>query len=92
MKIISKNINNVPIKIIQTNKFKSVNIELYFTRKLDYKDVAPYNLLVNMLVSKNEKYPSISSFSSYKEENYGLSVTGGFSTRANMSVVNVRVN
>ena len=92
MEICSKCINNIPIKIINTNKFKCVNIELFFTRKLDYKDIAPYNLLVNILTSRNAKYPSISAFSSYKENNYGLSVNGSFSSRGDMSIFNLRVN
>ena len=88
MEIITKNLNNVPIKIINTNKFKIVNVEMFFTRKLDYKDIAPYNLLVSMLVTRNAKYPSISAFSSYKENNYGLSVNGSFSSRGDISLFN----
>lgn len=92
MEIITRNLNNVPIKIINTNKFKIVNIEMFFTRKLDYKDIGPYNLLVSMLVTRNAKYPSISSFSSYKENNYGLSVNGSFSSRGDISLFNFRVS
>ena len=92
MKIFNENINNVPVKIISTNKFKFVNFELYFTRKLDYKDIAPYNLLVMILTTRNNKYPSISEFSKYKENNYGLSVNASYTNRGNISVFNFRVN
>jgi len=92
MKIFNENINNIPIKIINTNKFKFVNFELYFTRKLDYKDIAPYNLLVMMLTTRNNKYPSISLFSKYKENNYGLSVNASFTNRGDISIFNFRVS
>ena len=92
MEILNNCIHNVQVKVINTNKFKTVNIEMFFTRELDYKDIAPYNLLVNILISRNAKYPSISSFATYKEDNYGLSINGGYTSRGNIGVVNFRVS
>ena len=92
MEILNNCINNTQVKVINTNKFKTVNIEIFFTKELDYKDIAPYNLLVNILISRNAKYPSISSFATYKEDNYGLSVNGGYTSRGNIGVVNFRVS
>lgn len=92
MEILNNCINNVPLKIINTNKFKTVNIEMFFTRELDYKDIAPYNLLVSILTSRNATYPSINSFAAYKEDNYGLSVNGSYTSRGNIGILNFRVS
>lgn len=92
MEILSNCINGVNVKVINTNKFKTVNIELFFTSELDYKDIAAYNLLAGILSTRNDKYPSISSFSSYKEENYGLSVNANYTSRGNIGIFNFRIS
>lgn len=89
MEIVTKNVNELELNIIKTNKFKLVNIQISFLFELNYDDIAAYNLLLNILTTRNKKYPSIKEFSSYLEDKYGMNVSGGFFNRGNVAIFNI---
>ena len=66
-KTINKGLN---LKFIQTSKFKMVNMQLSFTFNLEYEDIAAYNLLLNLMITRNRLYKDMSSFNLYLENNY----------------------
>ena len=88
MEIVVKQINdNLDFKLIKTDKFKLVNIQFTFLMELNYDDIAAYNLLLNLLVTRNSKYDNMSSFNAYLENNYGMVVTGGYLNRGNVAIL-----
>ena len=87
MKVSSKTVcNNVEMHIINTNKFKFVNMQLCFTFPLDYADIAAYNLLLNIMITRNNKYKGIDEFNTYLENNYGMTMNGSFFNRGNVAI------
>ena len=89
MKITSKKINNLNINIIKDDKFKFINIRVCFLSPLVYEDIEAYNILTQILTTRNGKYPAINLFKSYLEENYGMTLKGGFFNRGNIGIVNI---
>ena len=89
MEVVTKEVNNLEINIINTEKFKLVNVQISFLFNLDYDDIAAYNLLLNMLITRNKMYPSIKEFSLYLENNYGMNINGGYFNRGNVGVFNL---
>jgi len=93
MKIALKKINNdVNLKIVKTSKFKFVNIQVSFMFNLDYEDIAAYNLLHNILTTRNNKYQTMKDFNLYLENNYGMSIRGNYFNRGNVGIFNVISN
>lgn len=89
MQVVKNKINNLYVNLIKTNKFKFVTIRMSFLSPLDYEDIASYNVLVKMLTTRNQKYPSINQFNSYLENKYGMIISGGYSNRGNVGVFNI---
>ena len=82
-----KVLNN--ITLISEKKFKFVTIRVCYTMPLQYEDIAAYNLLVRLLTSRNNNYPSINVFNSYLEANYGMTIKGGYFNRGNVAIFNI---
>ena len=89
MQVVKNKINNLYVNLIKTNKFKFVTIRMSFLSPLDYEDIASYNVLVKMLTTRNQKYPSINQFNSYLENKYSMIISGGYSNRGNVGVFNI---
>ncbi len=88
MEILEKQIKeNLQLKLIKTEKFKLVNIQLSFMMELNYEDIAAYNLLLNLLVTRNSKYNNISAFNAYLENNYGMIFTGSYLNKGNVAIM-----
>ena len=88
MEIVVKQIkDNLDLKLIKTNKFKLVDIQLNFLMELDYNDIAAYNLLLNLLITRNNTYNNMSAFNAYLENNYGMTFTGGYLNRGNVAIM-----
>lgn len=81
--------NKFKVKVIKDEKFKFVTIRLSFLNNLVYEDIAAYNLLVRLLTTRNNKYQSTDTFSSYLENNYGMVIGGGYFNRGNVSIFNI---
>lgn len=90
MEMVVKQINNnVKVNVIKEPKFKFVNIKISFLMNLDYADIAAYNMLLNLLITRNNKYPNIDQFNSYLENNYGMVVSGNYLNRGNVGILNL---
>lgn len=56
MKILKKEINNVPVTIIKTNKFKSIAGSLYFKNAITKEKITYRNILRSILLESCKKY------------------------------------
>lgn len=70
MKYINKLINNVPVTIINTNKFKSVFISLYFKSPVTKENVTTRSLLRSILIESCKKYNTSEKLYMNTLENY----------------------
>ena len=62
--------SGVKLVMINTNKFKTVNMTLFFEDELNDFNVTCDNLLTKLLVAKTGKHPSRKDFKSYLKELY----------------------
>ena len=85
----NKTTNNSNIKVIKDTKFKFVNIRVSFMANLEYCDIAAYNLLVRLLTTRTAKYPTIDQFNTYLENQYGMTIRGGYFNRGNVGIFNI---
>ena len=56
MKILKREVNNVPVTIIKTNKFKQVAGRLYFKSPVSKSTITNRMMLRNMLMESCKKY------------------------------------
>lgn len=70
MKIIKKVINNIPVTILKTNKFKSVTGTLYFKSLATKKNVTYRRMLRNILMESCNKYETHEKLYINSLENY----------------------
>ena len=56
MKFINERINNIPVTLIKTKKFKSVYISLYFKSKVTKENMTYRSVLKNILIEASKKY------------------------------------
>ena len=56
MKILKREVNNVPVAIIKTNKFKQVAGRLYFKSPVSKSTITNRMMLRNMLMESCKKY------------------------------------
>lgn len=89
MEMVVKQINDINVHIIKEPKFKFVNIRATFLMDLDYNDIAAYNLLLNIMITRNNSYKNINEFNSFLENNYGMIVTGNYFNRGNVGIFSI---
>lgn len=89
MEIVVKQINNFNVHVIKEPKFKFVNVRATFLMDLDYNDIAAYNLLLNIMITRNKNYRNINEFNSFLENNYGMIVTGNYFNRGNVGIFSI---
>lgn len=85
--VMNKDLKN--ICLIKTKKFKFVTIRYNFLSDLNYEDISSYNLLVALLTTRNNKYPTINEFNSYLESKYGMTITAKYFNRGNVSIFSI---
>lgn len=68
--------NSYNLHIIQTDKFKTINILVNFKRKLVKEEISKRNMLVNILFESTKKYPSKRLMQIETEELYNLGYRG----------------
>ena len=66
--------SGVKLLMINTNKFKTVNVTLFFEDELNDFNVTCDNLLTRLLVAKTSKHPSRKEFKSYLKELYDMKI------------------
>lgn len=70
MEIINKMVNNVPVTIIKTNKFKSVSVTLYFKSPVTKKNMTDRTVLRSILIESCMKYNTSEKLYMNSLENY----------------------
>lgn len=70
--------NNYTLHLINTDRFKSMNIVVFLTKKFDKNDIAFGNLLCKNMVYTSKKYNTKNKMAIIGEELYGASVSASF--------------
>ena len=66
--------SGVKLLMINTNKFKTVNVTLFFEDELNDFNVTCNNLLTKLLIAKTGKHSSRKEFKSYLKELYDMKI------------------
>ena len=69
---------NYTLHLINTNRFKLMNVVVFFTKKFEKKDILYGNLLTKNLVYTSKKYNTKSKIAVVGEELYGARVSSSF--------------
>ena len=72
------NKNNITFHLINTNRFKSLNVVVFFTKNFNKDDIAFGNLLTNNLVYTSKKFNTKNKMAIHGEDLYGAKVTAAF--------------
>ena len=70
--------NNYTLHLINTDRFKSMNIVVFLTKKFDKNDIPFGNLLCKNMVYTSQKYNTKNKMAIIGEELYGASVSASF--------------
>ncbi len=70
--------NNITYHLINTNRFKSISVVLFFTKEFNKKDIVYGNFLTNNLVYSSKKYNSKNKIARVGEDLYGTKVGASF--------------
>lgn len=75
MKYTKYNMNGYSLHVIETNKFKTININLNIKRIAKENEITLRKVLVNTLFDSCKKYPTRKELEIYSEELYGLGMS-----------------
>lgn len=75
------------ITIIKTDKFKNTTLNLFLASPNKSMENGTKALLVDLLTNSTKNYPSVKSFSKYKEEMYGMLSGGSHISYGEVSVI-----
>ena len=67
--------NNIKYHLIKTDRFKEINIVMFFTKEFNKKDLPFLNLLIHNITYSSKKYNSKDLIASTSEDLYGVSLT-----------------
>lgn len=70
--------NDITYHLINTKRFKSLNVVLFFTKDFDKDDIVFGSFLTNNLVYSSKKYNTKNKIASYGEDLYGAKVSSSF--------------
>lgn len=79
---------NFNIHYINTNRFKAINIEIFFTKNFDYNDIPLSNLLCNIMNYSTKKYNTKNKYSIKKEDLYSLKTIAKFGINGASNFIN----
>lgn len=79
------------IHFIKTDRFKAVNIDIFFTKKFKKEDISYANLLCKMLTYTSKKYNTKNKLAIKLEELYSLKYGSIFSVRGNAEHINLGI-
>ena len=66
--------SGIELIMMNTNKFKTVNVTVFFEDELSDFNVTCDNLLIKLLTGKTGKHPSRKEFKSYLKELYDMKI------------------
>ncbi len=70
--------NNITIHNINTDRFKTLSVVVFFTKEFDKNDIAFGNFLTNNLVYSSKKYNTKTKMATKGEELYGAKVSASY--------------
>lgn len=91
MEIINKMVNNVPVTIIKTNKFKSVSVALYFKSPVTKKNMTDRTVLRSILIESCMKYNTSEKLYMNSLENYDATYSSSSSRYGNYIINSFKV-
>ena len=71
---LSKRINNIPVYLYNTNKFKSINIRLVFKNYFNKENATKYSLLTSILSNTCKKYNTKRKVSNVLDDLYSANI------------------
>jgi len=70
--------DNYTLHVVDTDRFKSIDLLFYFTKKFDKKNIKFYSSLVHNLTYSSKKYNSKDKIAKKGEELYGMNIASSF--------------
>ena len=70
--------DNLTIHLINTSRFKTINVVVFFTREFNKNDIVYGNLLAYNMVYSSKKYNTKNKIAIHGEELYGAKVSSSF--------------
>ncbi len=70
--------NNITMHYINTDRFKTISVVVFLTKKFNKNDIAYGNMLVNNLVYSSKKYNTKNKMAIHGEELFGSRVSSSF--------------
>ena len=70
--------NNITYHLINTDKFKTITVVLFFTKEFNKNDIVYGNFLTNNLVYSTKKYNTKNKIASLGEDLYGTKISSSF--------------
>lgn len=83
--------DNFNIHFIRTDRFKAINIDIFFTKKFKKEDISYANLLCNMLVYTSKKYNTKNKYAIKLEELYSMKCGSTFGLRGSSEYINLGI-
>lgn len=79
--------NGYRLHIIQTEKFKTVRVQMFLKRKIKKEGLTIRRLLVETLLQSSKKYPTRRLLEEHCEDLYGISIGGSNSKSGNFDLI-----
>ena len=79
--------NGYRLHIIQTEKFKTVRVQMFLKRKIKKEELTIRRLLVETLLQSSKKYPTRRLLEEHCEDLYGISIGGSNSKSGNFDLI-----
>lgn len=77
------------IHCIKTDRFKAINVDVFFTKETKKEDISYSNLLCKTLVYSTSKYNTKNKFAIELEELYAMKCNSSFAVKGNTEYINV---
>ena len=74
---------NYTLHLMNTNRFKMMNVVLFFTKKFEKTDILYGNLLTKNMVYSSKKYNTKNKIAIIGEELYGARISSSFNIIGN---------
>jgi predicted Zn-dependent peptidase len=79
--------DNYTLHLVDTDRFKMMNVVVFFSKKFDKEDLKYGGLLVKNLVYSSKKYNTKNKIAIVGEELYGAGVSSSFNVIGNTSEI-----
>lgn len=80
--------NSFNIHLINTDRFKAINLDIFFSKKVQKEDISFSNLLCNMFVYSSKKYDTKNKLSIKLEELYSTKINSSYGINGNIQYIN----